>query len=202
MSNLTVGELFSKNSFSGHPHCYSAHKRGIAIDDFLSSLPNRTKNVLSSISSLLRLLLNRITDLFTGATSNPPRAPPTQLAPTTTGAPCPHHHRRTTTTDGHSHSVDTAQPFNSVEWVCIHTKQKMHPSMYDDHIGSEKLRCSVRLVSAKESRAVSSKKSNAPRSCSESSSSTQSDLKDHFDKESTPLSADSWVGWFSDSHRK
>ncbi|XP_057496084.1 AT-rich interactive domain-containing protein 1-like isoform X2 [Actinidia eriantha] len=81
-------------------------------------------------------------------------------------------------------------------------KQKMHPSMYDDHIGSEKLRCSVRLVSAKESRAVSSKKSNAPRSCSESSSSTQSDLKDHFDKESTPLSADSWVGWFSDSHRK
>ncbi|GFY90263.1 ARID/BRIGHT AND ELM2 DNA-binding domain-containing protein [Actinidia rufa] len=83
------------------------------------------------------------------------------------------------------------------------TKQKMHPSMYDDHIGSEKLRCSVRLVSAKESRSVSSKKSNAPRSCSESSSSTQSDLKDHFDKESTtPLSADSWVGWFSDSHRK
>ncbi|GFY95932.1 homeodomain-like transcriptional regulator [Actinidia rufa] len=78
----------------------------------------------------------------------------------------------------------------------------MHPSMYDDHIGSEKLRCNVRLVSAKESRVVSSKKANAPRSCSKSSSSTQSDLKDHFDKESTPLSADSWVGWFSDSHRK
>ena len=54
----------------------------------------------SPLFSLLHLLLNRITDLYTGATSNPPRAPPTQPAPTTTDAPCPHHHRRTTTTDG------------------------------------------------------------------------------------------------------
>ncbi|KAL7002478.1 hypothetical protein U1Q18_003631 [Sarracenia purpurea var. burkii] len=71
--------------------------------------------------------------------------------------------------------------------------------MYDDHTGSDSLRCSQRLLSAKESQALSSKKSCA-RASSESSSGTQRDLKDQFNKESNPMSADSVVDLFGDDY--
>ncbi|THG18695.1 hypothetical protein TEA_022504 [Camellia sinensis var. sinensis] len=75
----------------------------------------------------------------------------------------------------------------------------MHPSMYDDHTGSERLRCSQRILSAKESRAFSSK----TRACSESSScGTQSDLEDHFDKESGSLSTESVFVYLNDNQNR
>ncbi|XAR63040.1 hypothetical protein NMG60_11022831 [Bertholletia excelsa] len=77
-------------------------------------------------------------------------------------------------------------------------KQKMHPSMYDDHTGSERLRCSQRLISAKESLALSSK----VRACSESQSASHSDLEDHTGKDSESLSGDSFLGVFGDNHHR
>ncbi|CAK9156755.1 unnamed protein product [Ilex paraguariensis] len=71
----------------------------------------------------------------------------------------------------------------------------MHPTMYDDQISSERLRCSQRLLSAKESQALLSFKKLQAQTFPESSSSgTQSDSEDHFDKKSNSLTADlSWV---------
>lgn len=80
----------------------------------------------------------------------------------------------------------------------------MHPSMYEDHVGSERLRYSQRLLSGKRSRS---------RACSESSSSaTQSDLdkspspcmEDHHDKKlygtCDPLIEHSVAGLCGDGH--
>lgn len=93
-------------------------------------------------------------------------------------------------------SFDISADQSISNWV---GKHKMHPSMYDDHTGSERLRCSQRILSAKESRAFSSK----TRACSESSScGTQSDLEDHFDKESGSLSTESVFVYLNDNQNR
>lgn len=92
----------------------------------------------------------------------------------------------------------------SAEQSIWQKKQKMHPSMYEDHAGSERLRYSQRLLSGKRSRS---------RACSESSSSaTQSDLdkspspcmEDHHDKQllgiCDPSIGHSVAGLCGDSH--
>ncbi|KAA8520653.1 hypothetical protein F0562_014909 [Nyssa sinensis] len=84
----------------------------------------------------------------------------------------------------------------------IWQKQKMHPSMYDDPTGSEKLRHSQRLLSVKECRSLPSLKKCRARACSESSSGTQSDLEDHLDKQSDPLTADSVIGLFMEDYKR
>ncbi|KAM7472220.1 hypothetical protein LguiA_010403 [Lonicera macranthoides] len=67
-------------------------------------------------------------------------------------------------------------------------KQKMHPTMYEDHGGSERSRCSQRILSAKETKALLSSKKLQTRACSESSTSTsQSDVEDQSDKQADPL---------------
>lgn len=93
------------------------------------------------------------------------------------------------------HADVTSDQANSY-WMM---KQSMHPSMYDDHTGSKKPRCSGRLRSAKESRASSSRKS-LERACSESSSGSHSNLEDSFNKESNTFSADSVAGLFSGNY--
>lgn len=76
-------------------------------------------------------------------------------------------------------------------------KQKMHPTMYGDQSGSERARCSQRLISAKESRSVLSFRKSQARDCSESSSSgAQSDLGDQSDT----LAEDSF--WVNNIRRK
>ncbi|XP_058223357.1 AT-rich interactive domain-containing protein 1-like [Rhododendron vialii] len=77
-------------------------------------------------------------------------------------------------------------------------KQRMHPSMYDDHSGSERQRSSQRLVSAKESRSLSSK----IRPRSDSSSSTQTQLEDYLDKESETLSTNSVFTFLNDNQNR
>ncbi|KAL6981981.1 hypothetical protein U1Q18_023599 [Sarracenia purpurea var. burkii] len=72
----------------------------------------------------------------------------------------------------------------------------MHPSMYDDHAVSERLRSSQRILSAKESQVLPNKVG----AFSESSSGvTQSDLEDHVAKESDSLPADSVFVWLGDN---
>lgn len=77
-------------------------------------------------------------------------------------------------------------------------KQRMHPSMYDDHGGSERLRSSQRLVSAKESRSLPTK----IRPRSDSSSSTQTQLEDYLDKESETLSTSSVFTFLDDNQNR
>ncbi|KAE9460163.1 hypothetical protein C3L33_07952, partial [Rhododendron williamsianum] len=82
--------------------------------------------------------------------------------------------------------------------VVVATKQRMHPSMYDDHSGSERQRSSQRLVSAKESRSLSSK----IRPRSDSSSSTQTQLEDYLDKDSETLSTNSIFTFLNDNQNR
>ncbi|KAK2992624.1 hypothetical protein RJ640_023934 [Escallonia rubra] len=86
---------------------------------------------------------------------------------------------------------------SSAEQSIWQKKQKMHPTMYDDHTGSERSRCSQRLIFAKESRALpSSKKSKAQAGSEASSTATESDLED-----TDPLTADSAVGLWGNKRR-
>lgn len=71
--------------------------------------------------------------------------------------------------------------------------------MYDDHTGSEQPSYSGRLLSAKDSQASSSRKSLA-RTCSESSSGSDSNLEDVFDKEYNTFSSDSVDGLFGGNY--
>ncbi|XP_059634202.1 AT-rich interactive domain-containing protein 1-like isoform X2 [Cornus florida] len=75
--------------------------------------------------------------------------------------------------------------------------QKMHPSMYDDYTGSERSRCSQRLLSVKEYQALLSLKKPRARACSESSSGTLSDLEDNLEKQSDPI-----VSLYIDNHKR
>ncbi|XP_052193245.1 AT-rich interactive domain-containing protein 1 isoform X2 [Diospyros lotus] len=76
--------------------------------------------------------------------------------------------------------------------------QRMHPSVYDDHTGSGRVRCSQRIFLAKESQALSSKTG----ACSELSSGTQSDIEDHFDRESETFSAGTIFGFLGNKQNK
>lgn len=80
------------------------------------------------------------------------------------------------------------------------TKQKMHPSMYDDYTGSHSIRSSRRLLQVKESQLLISK-SSISRLCFDSSSGTHSDFDYHFNKESSPFSADSVLNLFGNEHK-
>ncbi|CAK9134394.1 unnamed protein product [Ilex paraguariensis] len=81
-------------------------------------------------------------------------------------------------------------------------KQKMHPAMYDDHTGSQRLRCSERLLSAKDSQALISSKKLQSRTFSESSpSGPGSESEDCFDKQSYSLVADSLWGNYHSQKR-
>ncbi|XP_059651378.1 AT-rich interactive domain-containing protein 1-like [Cornus florida] len=90
---------------------------------------------------------------------------------------------------------------SSAEQSIWQKKQKMHPSMYDDHTESERLRCSQRIHTVKECRAFFSLKKSQSRACSGSSSSgTQTDSED--DRESDFMTANSVVGLLFDNHRR
>lgn len=93
---------------------------------------------------------------------------------------------------------------SSTEKSIWQKKQKMHPTMYEDHSGSEISRFSRRIRTAKESRAILSLKKSQARACSESSSSgTQSDLEDLYDKQSDSQTADVLNGlWINNHSRK
>ncbi|KAK9280679.1 hypothetical protein L1049_014377 [Liquidambar formosana] len=102
----------------------------------------------------------------------------------------------------------TRQVDSSAEQSIWMKKQRMHPSMYEDHIGSshqltERSRCSQRLLSVKKYQARASSES--------SSSSTQSDvdkspspclpgMEDHLATD--PSSEDSVVGLCGDNHNR
>lgn len=90
---------------------------------------------------------------------------------------------------------------SSVQQSIWQIKQKMHPTMYEDHGGSERSRCSRRILSAKETRAILLHRKSQARACSESSSSATSDLEDHSDKPLDPLAA-GIVGLWLNNHRR
>lgn len=79
------------------------------------------------------------------------------------------------------------------------TKQKMHPSMYDDYSGSQSLRSSKR-VQVKDSQLLNLKHL-IPRLCLDSPSGTHSDSGYHFNKESSPFSEDSVLNLSGNEHK-
>lgn len=80
----------------------------------------------------------------------------------------------------------------------------MHPTMYKEHSGLEKSRCSQRIISASESRAVLSFEKKAQDVSSDLSfSSSQRDCVNHFDKKSEPVLVDPLLGlWITNHPRK